>query len=325
MRVALAAWKQADGGPRSVLVGCATLPTGKFDRTRQAVPVQPIARRVAGLGAPALTAVRTAVSAACRQPVAGGTPFAMTLAMDLISNVATSRLVAQQRAMDVIADNIANANTPGFKVTRLQFSDWLTRQRGPDAARGDRTVAFTQDRATWRDQQPGTMTHTGNTFDLGITSDGYFTVSTPRGPRLTRDGRFGLMPNGTLADGAGNAVLNTSGQPIVLSQTDTQVAIAGDGTISSENGQLGKIGIVRPTDPMRLAAEGNTLFRSDSPTTPVTAPALVQGAVEDANVQPVVEMTRMMDGLRQFQLITQFIQAETERKQSLIDKLLPQS
>ena len=80
-----------------------------------------------------------------------------------------------------------------------------------------------------------------------------------------------------MADGAGNAVLDSNGQPIVLSPTDTQITIAGDGTVSSENGQLGKIGVVRPTDPMKLAAEGNTLFRADTPTTPVTSPGLVQG------------------------------------------------
>ena len=94
--------------------------------------------------------------------------------------------------------------------------------------------------------------------------------------------------------------------------------------MSSENGQLGKIGVVQPTDPMQLAAEGDTLFRSDSPTTPVAAPGLVQGAIEDSNVQPVLEMTRMMDGERQFQFMTQFIQAESDRQQSAIDKLLPQ-
>jgi flagellar basal-body rod protein FlgF len=242
--------------------------------------------------------------------------------MDIVSSVAASRLVAQQRAMDVIADNIANANTPGFKMERVQFSDWLMRLRGADVPRGDRTVAYTQDRATWRDQSEGTLTHTGNTFDLGITSDGYFTVSTPRGPRLTRDGRFGLMPDGTLSDGAGNAVLDTNGRPIVLSPADTNIAIAGDGTISSENGQLAKIGVVRPTDPMRLAAEGNTLFRSDSPTTAVASPGVVQGSTEDSNVQPVLEMTRMMDGLRQYQFVAQFVQAESERQQSVIDKLL---
>ena len=137
--------------------------------------------------------------------------------MDIPSNVAASRLVAQQRAMEVVAVNIANANTPGFKAERVQFSDWLTRLHGTDAPRGDRTIAYTQDRATWREQRAGTLTHTGNPFDLGITSDGYFTVRTPQGPRLTRDGRFGLMPDGTVADSAGNAVLDSNGQPILLS------------------------------------------------------------------------------------------------------------
>ena len=244
--------------------------------------------------------------------------------MDNASTVAASRLVAQQRTMDVLAGNIANSNTPGFKAERVQFSDWLSPQHAADAPRGDRSVAYTQDRATWREQRAGTLMHTANPFDLAITSDGFFTVSTPNGPRLTRDGRFGMLPSGTLADDAGNAVLDTNGRPIVLATTDTWIAVAGDGTLSNENGQLAKIGVVRPTDPMQLTAEGNTLFRSGSPTAPVTAPAMVQGAIEDANVQPVLEMTRMMDGLRQFQFVSQFIQAENDRQQSAIDKLLPQ-
>ncbi len=244
--------------------------------------------------------------------------------MDIVSSVAASRLVAQQRVMDVLAHNIANANTAGFKAERVQFSDWLLRQRAADAPRGDRSVAYTQDRATWREQRAGTLTHTGNPFDLGMTGDGFFTVSTPRGPRLTRDGRFGLLPDGTLADGAGQSVLDNNGRPIVLSTTDTQIAIAGDGTISSENGQLAKIGVVQPADPLRLTAEGNTQFRADGATTLMTSPGLVQGAVEDSNVQPVLEVTRMMDGLRQFQFVSQMIQAEHDRQQAVIDKLLPQ-
>ncbi len=218
--------------------------------------------------------------------------------MEIVSNVAASRLVAQQRVMDVIADNIANASTPGFKTERMQFSDWLSRQRGTDVPQGDRSIAYTQDRATWRDLRAGTLMHTSNPFDLGITSDGYFTVRTSRGPRLTRDGRFGLMPDGTMANGAGNAVLDNNGQPITLSPADTQITIAGDGTVSSENGQLAKVGVVQPTDPMQLAAEGDTLFSSGSTTAPVASPGLVQGSIEDSNVQPVLEMTRMIDGER---------------------------
>jgi len=240
--------------------------------------------------------------------------------MDITSNVVTSRLVAQQRAMDVLADNIANTNTPGFKSQRMLFSDWLSRQSAPP----ERTIAYTQDRATWREQQAGTLTHTGNPLDLALTSDGYFTVNTPRGPRLTRDGRFGLLPSGTVADSAGDALLDSNGQPVQLSPTDTQITVGGDGTISSENGQLAKIGIVQPNDAMQLSAEGNTLFRSGSVTAPVATPGIVQGAVEDSNVQPVLEVTRMMDGERQFQFIIQFMQAESDRQQSVIDKLQPQ-
>src|ERR1700733_2790915 len=244
--------------------------------------------------------------------------------MDIVGSIANSRLVAQQRALDVIADNIANANTPGFKAERLLFNDWLSRQNGTAAGQGGNTIAYTQDRATWRDQHPGTLTPTGNPFDLAITGNGYFTVRTSRGPRLTRDGRFGLMPDGTMANSAGNAVLDNNGQPITLSPADTQITIAGDGTISSENGQLAKVGVVQPPDPMQLAAEGDTLFSSGSTTAPVTSPGLVQGSIEDSNVQPVLEMTRMIDGERQFQFMTQLIQAESDREQSAIDKLLTQ-
>jgi flagellar basal-body rod protein FlgF len=245
--------------------------------------------------------------------------------MDIVSNIALSRQAAQQRVTEVIANNIANANTPGFKAERVQFSDWLMRQSTSGVPRGDRNIVSTQDRATWREQQAGTITHTGNTYDLALTSNGYFTVKTPNGPKLTRDGRFGLMPNGTISDGAGNALMNGNGQPIVVAQTDTRISIAGDGTVSSENGQLGKVGIVKPADPMQLTAEGNTLFRSASPTTAIASPGIVQGSIEDSNVQPVLETTRMLDGLRQFQFISQFIQAEGDRQQSVIEKLLSQS
>ncbi len=242
--------------------------------------------------------------------------------MDNATYVATSRLVAQQRGMDVIAGNIANAGTPGFKAERMLFSDWLSRQHSAGTPRGGETIAFTQDRASYRDTQPGSLGHTGNPFDVAITGDGFFTVDTPQGPRLTRAGRFGLMPDGTVADGAGDALLDTNGRPVQIAQADTHITIAGDGTISSENGTIGRIGVVRPADPMRLQAEGDRLLRADTPTVAVASPKLVQGAVEESNVQPVAEMTRMMTGLREFQFVSQFVQGEADRQQSAIDKIL---
>jgi flagellar basal-body rod protein FlgF len=243
--------------------------------------------------------------------------------MDITTSLVTARLLGQEHMMEVSANNIANADTPGYRTTRVQFSDWIDRGLGVSAPPGGKQTIYPQDRATWQETQPGTITHTGNTYDLAISGEGYFTVSTPTGTRLTRDGRFGLMPDGTVADSAGNALLGTNGRPIQLSPSDTQVHIAGDGTISTENGQIGQVAVVTPKNPRNLKAEGGTNFRADDGTTPVTTPSIVQGAMEDSNVQPVLELSRMMDNERQYQMLTQMIQAEGDRQQNAIDKLLP--
>jgi flagellar basal-body rod protein FlgF len=243
--------------------------------------------------------------------------------MNIASLVVASRLVAQERSIEVTAMNIANVNTPGFQASRVQFSEWLNPQQNGAALPGERQIAYTQDRATWRDDQAGTITQTGNPFDLAVRNGGYFTVGTDRGPRLTRDGRFGPLPNGTIGDNAGNALLDVNGKPLQMSPGDTQITITADGAISSENGQIGKIGVVKPADPMKLQAEGGTLSRADTPTSQVAQPGIVQGVVEGSNVPPVLEVTRMMNDLRDYQFTTQLLQAEDDRIQSTIDKTLP--
>lgn len=243
--------------------------------------------------------------------------------MDIATAVATSRLIAQQRGMEVTATNLANTNTPGFRASRMQFSDWLSRQTNTNAPPGGNVIAFTQDRATWREQRPGPIQQTGNPFDLALTGDGYFTVEGRNGERLTRAGRFSPMPDGTIADGNGNALLDANRRPIQISPQDTRITIAGDGTISSENGQLARIAVVRPEDPHRMTAEGGTLLEAKTPTVPVEAPGIIQGAVEDSNVQPITEVTRMINDHRQFEFMAQFIQAAFERGRDAIDRLLP--
>ena len=113
--------------------------------------------------------------------------------------------------MAVTANNLANVNTPGYQATRVQFSDWLSPQQQGAALPGEPKIAYTQDRATWRDTEPGTVTHTGNPYDLSVRNGGFFTVATPNGPRLTRDGKFGPLPDGTIGDAAGNALLSANG------------------------------------------------------------------------------------------------------------------
>jgi flagellar basal-body rod protein FlgF len=235
--------------------------------------------------------------------------------MNNATDIALSRLTAQMRAMDITANNLANMSTPGYRAERIVFADWLSAQTRTTAPRGDTKLAFTQDRATYRERAEGTLTQTGNPLDLALSGDGYFTVQTANGTRLTRAGRFTLQADGTITDEAGNALLDTGGQKLKVTPADTQLTVTADGAISSQNGPIGRIAVVVPNDANTLTAEGGRLLRADTPTTPV------QGAVEDSNVQPVSELVRMMSTERDFQFVTQFVDAENTRHQTAIDKL----
>lgn len=239
--------------------------------------------------------------------------------MDLNTAIALSRLSAQQRAMDVTATNIANAGTPGYQAERTVFADWLSHTRS------GQTIAFTQDRATWRDTTQGALSQTGNPLDVALSGAGYFSVQTDQGIRLTRAGHFSLSAGGALTDGLGNAVLDSNGRPIQFAPADTGITIAGDGTISSNNGQIGRLGVVSVAEPHKLMAEGGRLLNAEgTTTTPLASPSLTQGALEGSNIQPTLELTRMMADLREFQFTSQFIQAEADRQQGAIDKITQQ-
>jgi len=243
--------------------------------------------------------------------------------MENPTSIALSRLVAQQRALDVTATNLANAATPGFRAERTLFSDWLAREPVGGTPPGGRTLSFTQDRSTYREQQTGTLRHTANPLDLALAGQtGWFTMLTAAGPRLTRAGHFQLNATGVVVDEDGNPLLDANGRPLQTAPTDTQLSVAGDGTLSSENGQIGRIGVVRPGDERQMRAEGGRLFATGSPTVPVQAPGVVQGAIEDSNVEPIAELNRMTNDLREFQFTSQIIQGESDRQSGAIDKIL---
>ncbi len=242
--------------------------------------------------------------------------------MENSTTIVLSRLVAQSRAMDVTATNIANISTPGFRAERTVFSDFFVRE-GRALSGGERSLAYTADRATYREARAGAITPTANPLDLAITGNGFFTVATQNGPRLTRAGHFGLSTTGSIVDDDGNALLDPAGRPLQVSATDTRLAVAADGSISSENGPIGRVGLVVPDDENKLKAEGSRLFSAAGTTTkPATAARLVQGAIEGSNVLPTAEIARMMQELREFQFTSQFVQSEADRQQGAIDKIM---
>ncbi|GBR32551.1 flagellar basal-body rod protein FlgF [Gluconobacter kondonii] len=242
--------------------------------------------------------------------------------MENSTYIALSRMDAQQRAMSVVADNMSNASTVGYKRENVLFSDFLSHQHGSKQAEGADTESYTQDRATYRDFQQGDMQSTGNPLDLALGGEGYFQVRTANGVRLTRAGRFEEQQDGAVVDESGNALLDRDGQPIVIPQTDHRITISADGVISTETGEQGQIGIVTAQDDNKLQAEGSRLLRTDQPTTAVERPNIVQGMVEGSNVQMMTEVTKMMEIQRNFQFMAQFVDAEATRQKNAIDKIV---
>lgn len=241
--------------------------------------------------------------------------------MENAGYIALSRMIAQQRALDVRATNIANTNTPGFKAQSVLFSDYLLRQRGAAVPAGGRTVQMVQDRATWRDFAQGEVAKTGNPLDLALQGDGFFVVGTPRGERYTRAGRFSLSAAGQVVDVGGNPVLGTDGQPLGVPPGGGAITVAADGSVSTDTGPIGKFRVVQFDNQQALQAEGNSLFTTTQPPHDAAQPAIVQGTVEGANIQAVVELTRMMGEMREFEFASQFADGEAQREQSAIDHI----
>lgn len=239
--------------------------------------------------------------------------------MDTPGYVILSRLGAQLRATQVLANNLANADTPGFQAQRPIFASALQPQAGAPRS----AAAYSIDRATWRDTAPGPLTTTGNPLDVALRGEGFFAVETPEGEeRYTRAGRFTLSPEGRLVDAEGNAVLDARGTPIAFGPGDTRIEIQGDGTIRSESGVIGQLRVVRFDSPQRLRAEGDRLFAAEEAPQPMERPGVVQGAVEGSNVRPVLEMVRMTEEVREFQNAVTFADREGDRLQSAVERIL---
>ncbi|WP_431301958.1 flagellar basal-body rod protein FlgF [Sediminicoccus sp. BL-A-41-H5] len=243
--------------------------------------------------------------------------------MDSPGYIVLSRLSAQQRASQLTAHNLANADTPGFRAKRPVFAEHVERQGRVHGPNGAAQVGYTWDRASWRETQPGAISSTGNPLDIAISGQGFFVVETPRGERYTRAGRFAIGADGQIVDTTGAPVLNTDSRPLAVAPGDTRIEVQGDGTIRSENGVIGRLRIVRFADEQQLRAEGDRhLDAAGQAPEEIARPQLVQGALEGSNVQSVLEMTRMMAELREFQFATQFLEREGERQQSAVDRLL---
>ena len=246
--------------------------------------------------------------------------------MENASLVGLSRQVALSRELDVIANNIANMTTTGFKADGSLFEEYLS-PSARAAGTGGR-VSYVRDRGIWHDMSQGPLERTGNPLDIAIEGKGFLAVQTPRGERYTRNGALQINGNGQLVTSEGDAVLGASG-PITFQPNDRQISISRDGTISVREGtnkndtQRGKLQLVSFANPQALQKDGGSTFRpaGNAAPQPATEASIVQGAVEKSNVRGVVEMSRMIEITRAYTQIAAMLQQQDSQNQQAIDKL----
>ncbi len=233
--------------------------------------------------------------------------------MDAALYTTLNRQSGLMREMGVIANNIANGSTAGFRREGVVFSEYV--------AAMDRDPSLSMAHASGRhvDLSQATLSQTGGTFDFAIQGEGFFLVETPQGERLTRAGSFTPSAEGELVTPDGFRLLDAGGAPIFV-PPDAKVALARDGTLSANGEPVAQVGLLRPSDPLALRHQSGTLFDGGE-LEPVEDGQVLQGMLEDSNVQPVSEIARMIEVQRAYELGQKFLDAEDERVRGVIQTL----
>ena len=212
------------------------------------------------------------------------------------------------KQMAIIANNMANVSTPAYKGERMLFTEYLS------VPEDGKSVSLPQNGGIHRDFRNGPINETFNSLDLAIQGQGFFEIETPQGTRYTRNGSFQIDSRGQLVNGEGNPVLDTTSRPITFSEDSKNIVISKDGTVSDSNGAVGKLNIVGFDRPQGLKRAGSSLFMTDMEAKRINDPEVLQGKLEQSNVKPILEMTRMIQLLRTYQSTQKMIQKEDERQ-----------
>ncbi len=241
--------------------------------------------------------------------------------MDNSLLISLSHQIASYRSMDVIANNLANVSTPAYQREEPTFSEYVASVRPAEGQSGPQAISFVQDAGIVRDLSEGHLNTTGAPFDMAIHGKGYFAVQTPNGERYTRNGHFTLDNSGQIVTSNGDAVQGDGGA-ITITPDDGDVHIAQDGTVSGKNGQIGHIRVVDFANPRDLTKEGASLFAADGQSpAPATNFTLQSGMLETSNVEPVIEISHMIEVMRAYQATATMTQTQEDLMRQAIDKL----
>ena len=241
--------------------------------------------------------------------------------MDNTKYVALSRQMGLWKQMDIVSNNMANMNTSGFKQDEAIFTSYLVETKKAEGF-GKVPVIFTQDFGIFKDFQEGAFQETGNQLDVAIQGDGFFALETTQGERYTRKGQFSLDYEGKIVTKEGDVLLSENSEPFFIAPGEKEIYISESGEVSTENGVIGRLKVVAFADNQKLKKIGNTMFENVNDNTMEVGVADVrikQRMIEKSNVEPIVEMSKMIKLQRSYEYVQQMIDEEHERLSNTIN------
>ncbi|MBE1285508.1 MAG: flagellar hook-basal body complex protein [Rhodobacteraceae bacterium] len=236
--------------------------------------------------------------------------------METAGYAALSRQKGLLQEVRIVANNIANSATTGYRQEGLIFSEYVV---SGDGVASSLSMARAEIQNTSLAQ--GALTQTNGAFDVAIEGGGFFLIETPDGERLTRAGAFAPNADGDLVTMDGFRVLDAGGAPVFVPGGASDIHIADDGTLSTDGRLLGQIGLFQPSDPTTLKREDGVMFRVDGEIEPDDQSRMLQGFLEGSNVNPILQLSRMIDIQRAYELGQSFLDSEDNRIRNAIKSM----
>ncbi|MGL4636747.1 MAG: flagellar hook-basal body complex protein [Beijerinckiaceae bacterium] len=238
--------------------------------------------------------------------------------------IGLSRQVALARELDIVANNVANVDTNGFKRRSTVFAEHLMPVARHDHFKTpDKKLSYVWDKGTVLNYSQGTLERTNNPLDVAVQGNAMFAVrSGPGNERYTRNGALGINAKGELVNSDGHIMVTDQGS-LTVSPSETDIKIAPDGSITTSAGPRGKLKMVNVPNPQILRNEGQNLFSTAVPLT-ASQPRdfkLVIGEIEKSNVKPVMEISRLMELSRAYQNVASLMQKTDEIRRGAINRL----
>ena len=235
--------------------------------------------------------------------------------MEASTYISLSRQSGLMNEMRMVANNIANAATTGYRQQGVMFSEFVR------TAPGQASLSMSRAQVRETSFEQGTLTQTNGSFDFAIEGDGFFLIESPNGERLTRAGSFSPDANGELVTPQGSRLLDAGGAP-VFAPPGAKIAVASDGTLSADGQPQGQIGVYMPSDPMALIRQGGVMFDSPGGVEPAEGARMIQGFLESSNVDPILQVARMIEVQRAYEMGQSFLEAEDQRIRNAVKTLI---